>query len=1185
MAVKNIKGITIEIDGNVAPLEKALKSVNTTLRTTQKDLTDINKLLKVDPTNVELLKQKQEALGNAIAATKEKLDKEKQALEQLKKQPQTEEVIDQQTRLSREIVETEQKLQKLEKDYKSFGSVARQQVQAVANKIGEMGTKVSEVGQKISGMGDKMTTAVTLPIVAAGTAATKSFAEVDKTMQLVNKTMGNTTEEAQMLNDAMSAAAANSTFGMNDAATATLNFARAGLSASDAAAALAPAMNLAAGEGGNLETVSAGLVATINGFGDSFDQTSKYADIFAAACNNSALDVDSLSQAMSIAAPIFKAAGYSIEDAALYMGVMANAGIDANTAATALKTGLARLAKPAKDGAEAMKKYGIEVFNADGTMKDSITVQKELHKAFAGMTEQEQLAAAAAIFGKNQMSNWLALINTAPDKVDKLSESLNTAAGTTEEMADAMMSGFGGSIEKSKSSLDVLMTSLGGLIAEYITPLVGKIQAAVDEFIAMDKEEQQQIVRIAALVAVLGPLLSIGGRIVTGIGVLMETVPKITDAIMAMNPEIAAVVAVVGLMVAAYVGLEVAMRNMEEENQKLADGMAYLNDEQKKLIESAKDVAEATKKSADARKTDRDNMTAQKNVVSKLVTELRSYVDENGRVISSSDRVKEIVAELNTIMGDLNLVYDEQTQSISMTADEVERYTEALLRQAEVEAIQTQLTQIMQERIQVETELAKIQDEYNAAVEEYGQALNEAKQFQEDYNNGLINTTGAVVGANEAYRGIGDAMSEADHNTRAIFSTFGDLTNRLEELNTEENFLVDQIGSTNAAMGEQGNAAQVLADAVDGATDEISSSWEEVEKAVSKSVSSQISLFDEYKKQQEENKTTMIKNAEEQVKALESWSTNLQELSKKGISEGLLQELAKMGPEGAAKVAAFNQMTEPELARASQLFDEAVKIPAETIANVEKNYAELGQKEHDAYTQAVENGVSVTRQKTINSWEQVGDGVPTGVIQAIKQEEGNVKKTISEMDKLMVDTAKEELQINSPSKVFEGIGQGIDEGLVLGVSGKLGEVRRVATEVVRACADTVREGLDVGVFHAIGNATGQALADGLLAMLPAVEAAANRLIQAAQRAGQAAGSVGAGGGTSGAGVGTSNAMTTMANTMSAATPTTNTTNNTTNLGGVTIPVYAAAGQDVNEIAAAVEDILMVQINRTEGAFA
>ena len=301
MAVKNIKGITIEIDGNVAPLEKALKSVNTTLRTTQKDLTDINKLLKVDPTNVELLKQKQEALGNAIAATKEKLDKEKQALEQLKKQPQTEEVIDQQTRLSREIVETEQKLQKLEKDYKSFGSVARQQVQAVANKIGEMGTKVSEVGQKISGMGDKMTTAVTLPIVAAGTAATKSFAEVDKTMQLVNKTMGNTTEEAQMLNDAMSAAAANSTFGMNDAATATLNFARAGLSASDAAAALAPAMNLAAGEGGNLETVSAGLVATINGFGDSFDQTSKYADIFAAACNNSALDVDSLSQAMSIA--------------------------------------------------------------------------------------------------------------------------------------------------------------------------------------------------------------------------------------------------------------------------------------------------------------------------------------------------------------------------------------------------------------------------------------------------------------------------------------------------------------------------------------------------------------------------------------------------------------------------------------------------------------------------------------------------------------------------------------------------------------------------------------------------------------------------------------------------------------------------------------------------------------------
>ena len=188
-------------------------------------------------------------------------------------------------------------------------------------------------------------------------------------MTLTNKTMGNTAEQAKLLDDAMSKAAANSTFGMSDAATASLNFARAGLNAEQAAAALAPAMNLAAGEGGNLDKVSAGLVGTINGFGDSFDKTTHYADVFAAACNNSALDVDSLSDSMGTAAPVFSAAGYSVSDAALYMGVMVNNGIGASEAANSLKTGLARLVSPAKDGQTALDKLNWSILDENGCMK------------------------------------------------------------------------------------------------------------------------------------------------------------------------------------------------------------------------------------------------------------------------------------------------------------------------------------------------------------------------------------------------------------------------------------------------------------------------------------------------------------------------------------------------------------------------------------------------------------------------------------------------------------------------------------------------------------------------------------------------------------------------------------------------------------------------------------------------
>ncbi|MBQ6120884.1 MAG: phage tail tape measure protein [Clostridia bacterium] len=525
MAGGRVKGITIEIGGDTTKLEASLKSVNTEIRNTESKLKDVNKLLKADPGNTNLLTQKYKTLQQEIGATKDKLttlkDAAKQAEQALKDGTISQ---DQYDALQREIAETEQSLKNLEQEYKNFGSVQAQQIAAAGEKMKEFGGKVEDAGKTL-------TTHVTLPMVAFGTAGVASFAEVDKTMQLTNKTMGNTEEQAQLLNKAMKDAAANSTFGMKDAATATLNFARAGLTAEEAAAALAPAMNLAAGEGGNLDTVSGGLVATINGFHGSFDDAGHYADVFAAACNNSALDVDSLSHAMSVAAPIFSAAGYNVNDAALYMGIMANNGIDADKAANSLKTGLARLISPAKEGAEKMAELGISVTNADGTMKSAVQIQKELHDAFGQLSESEQIAAASAIFGKNQMAPWLALINTAPEEVGELDTALANCAGTTDEMAEAMMSGFGGSLEKLKSSIDVLVTSIGEALAPTIQKVTEFIQGLVDKFNALTPAQQQTIVKIGMLVAALGPVLVVVGKVISSVGTIMTFAPKIVSGV------------------------------------------------------------------------------------------------------------------------------------------------------------------------------------------------------------------------------------------------------------------------------------------------------------------------------------------------------------------------------------------------------------------------------------------------------------------------------------------------------------------------------------------------------------------------------------------------------------------------------------------------------------------------------
>ena len=560
-----VKGLTIVLGADTSELVSAIHSVNTAISKTQTNLRDINKALKLDPGNVSLLKDKQNELATAIDQAKQKLEAEKEAMERLEASgvdKTSQEFRD----LKVQIDLDESALKQLEKQMKDFGTVGGQVIAEMGRKMQEVGDKIKAVGDKISSVGQSLTTTVTLPIVAAGTAAVTSFAEVDKTMTLANQTMGNSAEQASLLNKAMEEAASNSTFGMNDAAQASLNFARAGLDAEQAASAMAPAMNLAAGEAGDLDVVSSGLVATINGFGDTFEQAEHYADVFAAACNNSALDVNGLSESMSVAAPIFKTAGKDVEDAALYLGVMANAGIEANVAANSLKTGMARLAQPTKQAKEAMEQYGIamsDIWNEDGSMKDSVEIQRNLHEAFAKLSEQEQMAAAGAIFGKNQMSSWLALINTAPSEVDALSESIKNSTGTTQEMADAMMSGFGGSIEKLKSSLDVLTTSLGSIIAEYLTPVIEKIQGVIDMFMAMDEETKKQIVTIAGIVAAIGPVLLVGGKIISGIGTIVSAMGTVATfiggtlipAITAISAPVLAVVAAVAALAAGFVYL------------------------------------------------------------------------------------------------------------------------------------------------------------------------------------------------------------------------------------------------------------------------------------------------------------------------------------------------------------------------------------------------------------------------------------------------------------------------------------------------------------------------------------------------------------------------------------------------------------------------------------------------------
>ena len=181
-----IKGITVEIGGDTTGLDKALKNVNATIRTTQSSLKDVNKLLKLDPANTELLAQKQKLLKDAIGTTKEKLDALKTAQEQAKQQLENGDLgQDKYDALQREIIETEQELQKLAQEAVNSN--------AALAKIEEVGGKLESVGNKISGVGTKMLP-VTAAVAGLGTAAVKTTADFDSSMSQVQATMGITAD-------------------------------------------------------------------------------------------------------------------------------------------------------------------------------------------------------------------------------------------------------------------------------------------------------------------------------------------------------------------------------------------------------------------------------------------------------------------------------------------------------------------------------------------------------------------------------------------------------------------------------------------------------------------------------------------------------------------------------------------------------------------------------------------------------------------------------------------------------------------------------------------------------------------------------------------------------------------------------------------------------------------------------
>lgn len=452
------------------------------------------------------------------------------------------------------------------KGLKSAQEEADKTTKSITNKVG---SDFSKMGKSITSAGTTLTKNVTVPIVGAGAAVVKLSSNFETAMSKVSAISGATGEDLQSLNKKAQEMGAKTKFSATEAAEAFTYMAMAGWKTESMLEGIDGIMNLAAADGLDLATTSDIVTDALTAFGLEAKDSAHFADVLAKASSSANTNVSMLGESFKYVAPVAGSLGYTAEDTAIALGLMANAGIKGSQSGTALRGALTRMIKPAEQAANYMEKYGISITNANGTIKPLSEVMEMLREKMGGLTEAEQAQAAAAIFGQEAMSGMLSIINASDKDFDNLTEQIYNADGAAQKMASTMLDNLGGQVTILKSSLEGLALQFGEIVLPYIKQFVTWIQNLTQKLQQLTPEQKEQVAKWAAIIAAMGPLLLLFGKLITLVGstiTAFSNLPKVIDtvktqfglvktAITGISAPVVAVVAVIALLSAAFISL------------------------------------------------------------------------------------------------------------------------------------------------------------------------------------------------------------------------------------------------------------------------------------------------------------------------------------------------------------------------------------------------------------------------------------------------------------------------------------------------------------------------------------------------------------------------------------------------------------------------------------------------------
>jgi len=394
----------------------------------------------------------------------------------------------------------------------------------ITKNLEKVQSSLQDLGSKMTSVGKTLTAGVTTPILGLGTAAILTVSKFDDSMSKVSAISGATGKDLEALRNQAKELGASTAFSASQAADGMAFLAQAGFKTHEVMSAMPSMLNLASA--GNLDLARTADIASniMSGFGIAATEAGRVADVLAQAASSSNVDISMLGETMKYAAPVAKAFGMSLEEAAAIAGKMGDAGIQGSEAGTALRAALVRLSDPPKDAADALKKLGVATTDLQGNMLPIGQILKQMEQGMAGLSESEKLAAASAIFGQEAMAGWLAVLDVGSDTLSDFTKELENSNGRAEQMATTMQDNIGGAFRSFMSAVEGLAISFGEVLSPYVRKVAEQLTGLVSKFSEMDSGTKKIIIVIGSLVAAIGPVLLGLGMMATAIGAISSPV-------------------------------------------------------------------------------------------------------------------------------------------------------------------------------------------------------------------------------------------------------------------------------------------------------------------------------------------------------------------------------------------------------------------------------------------------------------------------------------------------------------------------------------------------------------------------------------------------------------------------------------------------------------------------------------